>query len=56
MGLPTVGHTGTHACGHDHLCTQNGNGLEVSGVVEAGNLSSDVRNSRPQNQMKRPAS
>jgi putative transposase len=49
IGLRTQGHWGTHACGHDHLCTQNGNGLEVSGVVEAGNLSSDVRNPRPQN-------
>ena len=48
IGLRTVGHMGTtglkpeKACGHDHLCSKDGNASVVSGVEEVGNPSSDA--------------
>lgn len=44
LGLRTVGHTGTQACGHDDHCKEIGDSLKVSRVEEAGNLSCEAKN------------
>jgi putative transposase len=44
LGLRTVGHTGTQACGHDDHCTETGDSFDVSCVDEAGNPVCEDRN------------
>jgi len=44
LGLRTVGHTGTQACGHDDHCLETGDSLKVSRVDEAGNPVCEDRN------------
>lgn len=44
LGLRTVGHTGTQACGHHDHCTEAGDSFDVSRVDEAGNPVCEDRN------------
>jgi putative transposase len=44
LGLRTVGHTGTQACGHDDRCLETGDSLKVSRVDKAGNPVCEDRN------------